>query len=71
MDIEAISALITAIAALATAIGSMQVILYRIKQLEIKMDKHNNLIERMALREQDDKAQWKAINELKERTEHD
>jgi len=37
---------------------------YRLKQLENKQDKHNNLIERMALSEQDRKAIWHRIDEL-------
>lgn len=37
--------------------------LHRIEQLEKKMDRHNNLIERMALAEQNDKAQWKKIDD--------
>ena len=37
---------------------------YRLKQLESKQDKHNNLIERMALSEQDRKAIWHRIDEL-------
>ncbi len=38
---------------------------YRLKQLEHKVDKHNCLVERMALVERDDKAQWRAIEEIK------
>lgn len=38
---------------------------YRIEELEKKVDKHNNLIERVAILEQNDKAQWKWIDELK------
>ena len=40
---------------------------YRLKQLEHKVDKHNCLVERMALVERDDKAQWRAIEEIKEK----
>lgn len=38
---------------------------YRIEQLEIKVDKHNNLIERMALAEKEIKVIWHEIDELK------
>lgn len=38
---------------------------YRIAELEKKVDKHNNLIERVAILEQNDKAQWRWIDELK------
>ena len=41
--------------------------MYRIEQLEKKVERHNNLIERMTLVESSDKAQWKWIDEFKER----
>lgn len=44
--------------------------IYRIEQLEKKMDKHNNLIERVAVIERDEKTQWKQIDEIKARLEH-
>lgn len=40
--------------------------LYRIEQLERKMEKHNQLIERVALLEHDEQTQWKRIDELRE-----
>lgn len=40
--------------------------LYRIEQLEKKMEKHNNIIERVALLEHDEQTQWKRIDELRE-----
>jgi hypothetical protein len=43
--------------------------IYRIEQLEKKMDKHNNLIERVAVIERDEKTQWKQIDEIKARLE--
>ena len=39
---------------------------YRIGELEKKVDKHNNLIERVTILEQDDKAQWAWIDKFKE-----
>ena len=38
-----------------------------IKRLEDKQDKHNNLVERIVILEQNDKAQWKYIDSFKER----
>lgn len=38
-----------------------------IKRLEEKQDKHNQLIERMVKVEASDKAQWKQIDEMKEK----
>ncbi len=42
---------------------------YRIEQLERKVEKHNKLVERMAINEKDDQAQWKRIDELKQKVE--
>lgn len=42
---------------------------YRIDQLEKKVDKHNDLIERVAILEKDDSVQWKRIDELKQDVE--
>lgn len=38
-----------------------------IRRLEEKQDKHNQLIERMVKVEASDKAQWKQIDEMKEK----
>lgn len=40
---------------------------YRIEQLEKKVEKHNNLIERMAIVEQSTKSAHKRIDEMEER----
>lgn len=37
-----------------------------IQRLEKKQDQHNNLMERIVILEQNDKAQWRRIDELKE-----
>lgn len=39
---------------------------YRISELEKKVDKHNTVIERVALLEQTSKLQWEIINDNKE-----
>lgn len=39
---------------------------YRIEQLEKKVEKHNNVVERVTLLEQGDKLQWDMINESKD-----
>lgn len=44
--------------------------IYRIEQLEKKMDRHNNLIERVAVIERDEKTQWKQIDEIKAKISH-
>ena len=38
---------------------------YRIDQLEKKVEKHNNLVERIVIEEQNTKAQWKRIDEMR------
>ena len=42
---------------------------WRIEQLEAAMKKHNNLIERIVAEEQNTKAQWRCIDELREEIE--
>ena len=44
--------------------------IYRIEQLEKKMDKHNQLLERVAVIERDEKTQWKQIDEIKAKIAH-
>lgn len=39
---------------------------YRIGELEKKVDKHNNVIERVTILEQNEKAQWAWIDKFKE-----
>lgn len=39
--------------------------IYRIDQLEKKVEKHNNLVERMVILEQSEKAQWSWIDKFK------
>lgn len=43
---------------------------YRIEQLEKKVEAHNNLVERITIEEQNTKAQWRRIDELTEKVEH-
>ncbi len=42
---------------------------YRIEQLEKKVEAHNNLVERIVIEEQNTKAQWRRIDELKEKVD--
>jgi len=39
--------------------------MYRIEELEKKVDKHNQVVERVALLEADNKVQWTRFDELK------
>ena len=47
-------------------LAANKLVMFRLEQLERKVDKHNNLIERMALVERDVKTVFSAIEELKE-----
>lgn len=38
---------------------------YKIQELSDRVDKHNNVVERMALQERETKALWRNIDELK------
>ena len=51
------------------AMSSNSKTLYRIEQMEKKVEKHNHLIERVVILEQSDKAQWKYIDQFKESRE--
>lgn len=64
--------LIGILSLLGTAIGSITGIMtankltnYRIDELEKKVDRHNTIIERFALLEQDNKTQWNRIDDLR------
>lgn len=64
--------LVAVLSLLGTAFGSVTGIMaankltnYRIAELEKKVDKHNTIIERFALLEQDNKTQWNQIDDLR------
>lgn len=42
---------------------------YKIQELSERVEKHNNVVERMALQERETKALWKRIDELKKMAE--
>ena len=46
------------------ALMNSKLTIYRIEQLEKKVEKHNNLVERVAVIERDEQTQWKRIDEL-------
>lgn len=49
---------------------SNKLTLYRIEQLEKKVEKHNNVVERTALVEKDLKNVWHNVGEIKDDIEH-
>ena len=59
----------TLIGSIAGIMTATRLTTYRIDQLEKKVDKHNDVIERVAILEKDDSVQWKRIEELKQDVE--
>lgn len=55
----------TLIGSIAGIMTATRLTTYRIDQLEKKVDKHNDVIERVAIIEKDESAQWKRIDELR------
>lgn len=43
-----------------------KLVVYRIEQLEKAVNKHNSVVERVALLEQDNKSQWKRLDEFRD-----
>ena len=70
MDTATLVALLSLTGTLAGSLfgvlAANKLVMFRLEQLESKVDKHNNLIERMALVERDVKTVFSAIEELKE-----
>ena len=69
MDSSIISALIALGGSLLGTLGGIMVsnklTAYRLEQLEKKVDKHNNVLERVALMEQNEKTIWQRVDELR------
>lgn len=55
----------TLIGSIAGILTANKLVVYRLEQLEKTVAKHNTIVERVSLLEQDDKAQWKRIDELR------
>lgn len=56
----------TLVGAFSGILVSNKLINYRLRQLEAKVDKHNHVVERMALLEQDARFMRRDIDEIKE-----
>jgi hypothetical protein len=69
LDSSIISALIALGGSLLGTLGgivvSNKLTAYRLEQLEKKVDKHNNVLERVALMEQNEKTIWRRVDELR------
>ena len=57
--------ILQSIAYLVSAGATIGTIMWRIKALEKKVDKHNGLVERMVVVEQNIKASWHCIDDIK------
>ena len=55
----------TVIGSVVGVMTSTRLTTYRIAELEKKVDKHNSVVERVALLEKDNGTQWKRIDELR------
>lgn len=55
----------TLIGSIAGIMTATRLTTYRIDQLEKKVDKHNDVVERVAIIEKDGATQWKRIDELR------
>lgn len=66
----AVSLVGSLIGTLSGIVISNKLTMYRIEQLEKKVEKHNNVVERTALVEKDLKAVWHNVDEIKDDIEH-
>lgn len=55
----------TLIGSIVGILTSNKLVMYRIEQLERTVNKHNAVVERVALLEQDNSTQWKRIDDLR------
>ena len=65
--VAAISLCGTCFGSIAGILTANKLTIYRIGELEKKVEKHNQLQDRVTILEQSDKAQWVRIDEIKEK----
>lgn len=70
VTVAILSLLGTFVGSIAGILTSNKLTNYRISELEKKVDKHNTIVERVALLEQDNRTQWKRLDELQDNLEH-
>ena len=71
MIVGILSLLGTLVGSLGGIMASNKLVTFRLEQLEIKVNKHNNLIERMAVVERDLKTAFNKIDDLKGEVHHE
>lgn len=64
--ISLITALPTLIVAIISVVQTNKLTIYKIEQLEKKVEKHNNFMERVAILERDNKTVFNRVDELRE-----
>ena len=69
--VAVLSMLGTLIGSLGGIMASNKLVSFRLNQLETKVDKHNHLVERMAVVERDQKTLFRLHDELKEEVERE
>ena len=69
MPNEVVVGLLSLMGTLATVFMGNRLVIFRIEQLEKKVEKHNNLVERMAVVEQDVKSAHHRIDEVQKEME--
>lgn len=62
---EVIVAILALIGTFVGSFSASKLVTYRIDQLEKKVEKHNDVVERFAILEHDETTQWKRIDELR------
>lgn len=65
MTPEVVVGLLSLVGTFLGVIGASKLMSYRIEQLEKKMDKHNQVIERFVILEESQKMLWRQLDELK------
>lgn len=68
--VSVVSLIGSLIGTLSGIVISNKLTIYRIEQLEKKVEKHNNVVERTALVEKDLKSVWHNVDEIKDDIEH-
>ena len=65
MTSDIIVGLLAFLGTLIGAISASKLVIYRVEQLEKKMDKHNQVVERFVVLEESSKMLWKQIDSIK------
>lgn len=74
LDPMVVSAFIGGVSSVVVAVVSIylsnRLVIYRLNELEKKMDKHNSVMERTAILERDSKTIWRLYDDVNEKLDH-